>query len=287
MSNRVRYAVSQSPFFKLSSKKRLAELLKFPCSELFDLAKGTSYNVFLNEKGREIQHPIGQLGVIHKKIGKYLGRLALPDYVKSKKGSSYVANAKEHTGYVPVIKTDISRFYPSVTFEQIYRLFLAKFKCEPDISWLLAKICTYRGTHLPTGSEISGIVAFLANQDMFDDIHTLALQNQCKMTCYVDDIVLSGPKANKRLLVMIRWLIRLHGLNTKDDKSKTFTANAPKTITGCIVRGDRVLLPNRRHLAISKLQREISVTTDNNTLKSLKASLRGRLQEAKQILPNR
>jgi hypothetical protein len=284
MANRERYLIDQSPFFRLGSKRKLGELLGLTIKQLNDLARGTQYNVFKNDRGRWIQHPIGSLGAVHKRIAKLLIRIALPDYVHAQKGHSYVSNAKAHTGIVPVIKTDLTAYYPSVELTQVIRLFSDDFKCPPDVAWLIARICTYQGRHIPTGSEISGIVAFLATRKMFDEIHSLALKSSCKMTCYVDDIVLSGQGATKRLLVQVRQIAKKHGMKTKDSKSKTFAAHAPKTITGCVVSGDKLLLPNIRHEKINRLTRELNGTTDKNARAVLEASLRGRRLEAAQIL---
>jgi hypothetical protein len=253
---------------------------------LKQLAEGTQYNEFVNDRGRKIEHPIGRLGLVHKRIAKLLARIELPDYVHAQKGHSYVTNAKAHLGNVPVIKTDLTAYYPSVKFQKVLDLFLSDFQCQPDIAWLLARICTVRGEHVPTGSEISGIVAYLASRKMFDEIHGLAIAHGCTMTCYVDDIVLSGPQATKRLLVQVRRIAKHHGMHTKDKKSKTYAANAAKTITGCIVRGNQLLLPNTRQLAIKELRRELKRGELPDARRShIEASLRGRIQEANQIEP--
>lgn len=285
MSNRVRYPIHQSLLYRLTSKRRLAEALKTDVSSFKQLMAGTQYNEFVNDRGRKIEHPISRLGVVHKRIAKLLARIELPDYVHAQKGHSYVTNAKAHLGDVPVIKTDLTAYYPSVNFRQVFNLFLSDFKCQPDVAWLLARICTVRGEHVPTGSEISGIVAYLASRKMFDEIHGLAIENGCTMTCYVDDIVLSGPRATKRLLVQVRRIAKRHGMDTKDKKSKTYAAHATKTITGCIVRGNRLLLPNARRKMITELRRKLKSDLDEETRSCIDASLRGRIQEAKQIEP--
>jgi hypothetical protein len=248
------------------------------------LARGTQYHEFKNERDRLIQHPIALLGIVHKRVASLLTRIALPDYVHSQKRRSYVSNAKAHVGDVPLIKTDLTAFYPSVSFTTVLRLFRDDFQCPPDVAWLLAGICTFKGKHIPTGSEISGIVAFLSTRKMFDEIFRLATDFGCTMTCYVDDIVLSGDNATKRLLVRVRQIAALHGMASKDSKSRTFAAHAAKTVTGCIVKGDRVLLPNSRHKKLMLLTRELQRTTGHVARASLAASLRGRTLEARQII---
>lgn len=232
---------------------------------------------------REIQHPVGLLDPVHKRIAKLLARLELPDYLHSRKRRSYVSNAAAHAATVPLIKTDISKFYPSTSFSAIFNLFSTRFECSPDVAWCLARICCFKGRHLPTGSYLSGIVAFLAHQEMFEKIHELAAKHGCTMTCYVDDIVLSGPRATKGLLREVRKIIQSHGLVAKEEKSKTFPAQRPKIVTGVVISQHGLKVPNRRLREIQrvrKLARDASETGDRDKLSRV---LDGRLQEAKQI----
>ena len=233
---------------------------------------------------RSIQYPIGNLIPIHRKLGLLFSSIKVPEFLTSQRGSSYVKNANIHKGTIPVIKTDISKFYPSVGFGFILRMFIEDFKCAKDVAWILAKLCSYNGAHLPTGSKISGYVAYFANRKMFDEIDKLANLNQCNMTCYVDDIVISGAAANKKLLVLIRRIVLRHGLVTKDEKSRCYAENSIKKITGCIVRADKLLLPNIRHKKMSLIRRQIRVEKDPVIRIELEKKLKGRLEEAKQIL---
>ncbi|MDY7579308.1 hypothetical protein RGU70_13380 [Herbaspirillum sp. RTI4] len=54
----------------------------------------------------------------------------------------------------------------------------------------------------------------------------------------------------KRRLSEVRQVVRRHGPKTKQSKTKTFTAEAPKTVTGVIVSGNELCLPNTRHKKI-------------------------------------
>ena len=48
---------------------------------------------------------------------------------------------------------------------------------------------------------------------MFDEIEQIALAHGLTMTCYVDDMALSGPRANKAALFEVRKIIARYGSN--------------------------------------------------------------------------
>lgn len=283
MAKRVLYSVCQSPFYRLNSKRKLAELLEFDLADFDTLVDDSNYHVFINKKKREIQHPIKELDPVHGRIAKLLARLALPGYLHSCKGRSYVSNAAAHPPDVPLIKTDISKFYPSTSFSSVFGLFRNDFKCSPDVAWHLARLCCYKGAYLPTGSYLSGIIAFLAHRTMFEEIFELSLRSGCTMTCYVDDIVLSGHKATKALLYEVRGIIARHGLATSRKKSITFPADKPKIVTGVVIRSDGLAVPNKRLQDARRIRDLIKKTSDLGDKDRLRASLKGKLQEAKQI----
>lgn len=278
-----RYPIQDSRFYKIVGKGQLETLLGIQLEHLDRLLSPDNYRVWINEKGREIQQPINWLGQVHKRISDLFSRIEVPDYVYSQKGRSYVDNARQHTGNVPLGKTDISKFYPSTTHQMVSRMFLEDFKCASDIANILADICCYQQKHLPTGSALSGRIAFFAARRMFDEIYEKATLGGIKMTLYVDDITLSGLDVTKTLMSQVRQTVRRHGLKTKNSKTKTFSANVPKTVTGVVVAGDELCLPNSRHKKIWEDRRALQNAVGDEKTRLVR-SLKGRLQEAKQIL---
>jgi hypothetical protein len=241
------------------------------------------YRVWTNDKKREIQAPHGRLLQVHKRIGLLLSRIELPDYVYSQKGRSYADNARAHRGDAPLIKTDISRFYPSVTRQAVFRMFLDDFECAMDVAHRLADICCYKQEHLPTGSSLSGRVAYFAKRHMFDEIYKTAQAVGCMMTLYVDDVTISGNASTKSLLGTIRQIIRRHGLHTHDRKSKTYASGSAKAVTGAVVVRNEVRLPNTRHLNIHNARKAVEAASPDE-LEHAKRVLIGRLQEASHVL---
>ena len=280
---KTQYPLHQSPFYKMVGIGQLERTLSIDTAKLARLLTTDNYRVWINEKGREIQQPIKWLAQVHKCIGNLLSRIELPDYVYSQKGRSYADNARQHTGDFPLGKTDITKFYPSTTRQMVWRMFTQEFKCAHDVADILADICCYQQMHLPTGSSLSGRVAFFTARPMFDEINRKAENTSSKMTAYVDDITLSGPSVTKKLISEVRQIVRKHGLKTKHSKTKTFSRNMPKIVTGAVVVGDEIRLPNPRHKKIWETRRAIRDATPEKR-KPLARSLRGRLQEAKQII---
>lgn len=278
-----RYPLHQSPLYRLKGKGQFEKVLGVEWDAVNKLLASENYRVWENDKGREIQQPIGWLAHVHGRISKLLSRIERPDYLYSQKGRSYADNAREHVGKTPLIKTDIHRFYPSTTRQMVYRMFAVDFMCAEDIAHRLADICCYRQEHLPTGSALSGRVAFFAARHMFDDIAELAAREQCLMTAYVDDVTVSGAAATKKFLGEVRRVVSRHGYKTKQKKSKTYAAASAKVVTGAVVVGDELRLPNERHRKIWQARQTLVHCERGEKVRAMR-TLRGRLQEARQIL---
>lgn len=278
-----RYPLGRSPLYRLRGKGKFETVLGVQWDAMYKLLDVKHYRVWTNDKGRQIQAPHGWLAQVHKRIGVLLSRIELPDYVYSQKGRSYADNARAHRGETPLIKTDISRFYPSVTRQAVFRMFMDDFECAVDVAHRLADICCYKQAHLPTGSPLSGRVAFFAKRHMFDEIADSAQSVGCKMTAYVDDVTVSGTNATKELLGAIRQTIGRHGLRTQGRKSKTYASGAAKIVTGVVVVRDEVRLPNSRHLNIHRARQAVQAAAPTE-LEHAQRVLAGRLLEASQVL---
>ena len=215
------HSIKDSPFYLLRGKGQFEKLL-FIKWDFVDtlLAKTNTYRVFKTHTGREIQNPLGEMKRIHKRIAGLLARIQMPDYLTSKKQSSYIDNAKMHIGALKTVKTDISKFFPSTTFQMVYQMFLDVFQCAKDIAAKLAKICCFKQEHVPTGSHLSGSIAFFSAKKMFDQIEQIAITHNCILSVYVDDITISGDKANGELLWEVRRTIKNYGYSTGRKKSK-------------------------------------------------------------------
>lgn len=278
-----RYPLRDSPFYKLKGRGQLERLLHVKLDAVDQLAGASNYRVW-TEDGREIQAPKGHLAAVHKRMANLLKRIELPAYVYSTKGRSHIDNAAQHIGDVPLVKTDISKFYPSTSREMVLRLFRDDFLCAADLAHVLAALCCFEGKHLPTGSPISGYLAALAALPMFDRVQAIAKSEGCVMSTYVDDIAISGAAANVAMLLKVRREVRRSGFKTSNRKSKAYTATQPKKLTGAIVTPDGLRLPNKQHSKIWATRRALQSAASPGERKLLAAKLKGQLQAASQVL---
>ena len=243
--------------------------------------------VITQDKTRLCQTPKGNknygLYKIHKRIADLLSSIETKEYVFSGiKGKSYIDNAKFHLDNSDnfIVKLDIKRFFPSVTSKYIFRFFRNDLKCSPDISKILTDLLAYKN-HIPTGSPVSMILAYWSNFKMFDEIYKLSRLKNCKMSLWVDDIIISGEKASE-----VAWeakkIIINHGLKYHDKKFKIYKPKENKEITGVIITPDgKIKLRNRSHVKIYHLKNKKDKTSQEIS------KLNSYLNEARQIEPNK
>lgn len=269
------------------SKKKLAEKLNLPSSaELVALTRlevpYRKFDVEGKNKPRSVQMPSRQLYPVHVRIFKLLRRIKLPDYLHSGvAGRSYVTNAKCHLGTKKTYTVDIKSFFPSVSRAMVFAFFRGTMKCSEDVAGILANISTCDG-HIPTGSSLSQLLAYLACKGMFDELYAASVEAGIVMTCYVDDLSFSGDSVTRAWIYgTIKPIISKYGL--KSHKDKFFGLGRPKEITGVIVDGNAIKLCNRHHKSIYELLLKVPITDDSEALNNIYDELIGKLSSASQI----
>ena len=251
------YPLNQSPLYKLQTRRRLAGLFDMSVAELERLAKRPdNYRIFTigknTNKPRQVEEPKPHLERIHRRIFNLLRRIEPPEYLHSGiKGRSYITNAKEHIGSDKAITLDIRKFFPSTLGWHVFEFFHNVLQCSRDVAGLLTKLSTC-DDHVPTGSCLSQVIAFYAHYEMFEEIYNLTSSKGLTMTCYVDDIAISGKNANKAVLHEIRSILKRRGLKSHPEKESVFRKGVPKEVTGSIVVENGLKLPNKKHQKIHK-----------------------------------
>ncbi len=246
-----------SPFYKLKSKKKLAVLLCVNIRDFSVLKKDEgNYSFFeqLSKKGkpRKIQKPLEKLDIVHTRIASLLSRISLPEYLHSgKKTCSNVTNARAHLNNEKMMTTDIKAFFPSTTRAMIFSFFYSVMKMSCDVADILSHICTCHD-HLPTGSRISMPLAYFANSRMFGEIHELCLRLNIKMTVYVDDLTFSGANVNRLFCAVTRKIISKHGHIMHPTKTKLYSKDKAKLVTGVIVLGGHLKVRNEQHRLMAR-----------------------------------
>lgn len=245
------YCYKDSPFYRLTSKKRLANALGLPLGEIYFLANDKNYNCFSKKTGskaRLIQEPNPALDKVHTRAASLLSRLSLPDTLHSgRRKRTNISNAKSHLGTGRnLITMDIRNFFMSTKHSHVFDFFYNTMECAPDVAELLTKLLTYNG-HIPTGSRVSMLIAYFANHRMFDELESAAKQTASKMTIYVDDITFSGTRLEKDFIASVEKIVKKHGHKINSSKTRFYTENQVKLVTGTAIKSDS-LLPQNKHL---------------------------------------
>jgi RNA-directed DNA polymerase len=283
-----RYPIRESRLYCLKSKKRLASLLNIELPALRKLiSQRDNYRVFSilqgNGKPRIIEEPTSELKQVHSRLFKLLSRIEPPPYLHSgTKGRSYLTNAAAHVGKGKIVKTDISKFYQSTTYHQVFVGWLREFKCSGDVAKLIADLCTYEG-HVPTGSSVSMPITFYAHKQTFDQEQRRAENEGNTFSVYVDDLTLAGDRVSLRSLCAVTKTFR--GVGLKCHKTRLFQKNSPKLVTGVIVTTDGVCLPHRRHLRIAQGIAALGTTSGRNEREGISRKLLGQINEAASVEP--
>lgn len=282
------YDLNQCALYKCKTKKKLFKLLQTTPAKYKELKVATDLYKPLRKKKkdgtfRKVNAPRGDLKRIQKRISELLMRLKTPAYLKSPvRGISNIDNAAHHRGKLAFHLLDVEDFYPSCTGEKMVWFFDRVLQCSPDVTAILVKLTTLEDV-LPAGSPASPPLAFWAYKDMWDEIDLIARNNNCNVTVYVDDITISGETVPGSLVYAIKQRLAHHGHRYKKSKEAS-QINAPVVVTGVVVRGQKLLMPNIQQKERHLLRKEIEGLKEGPDREKKTESLLGRDQTEKQIL---
>lgn len=224
----------------LRSMKELEYLLGSDREVLIELAENVNayYHPFIKvvgDKKRHIDNPTGKLKRMQQLINKrVLADYTFPDYVTGgRRGYSAKDNAKIHLNKSVVIRIDIRACYPSTTDLQVFRVFKDYFECSDKIAGLLTRLTTYR-KYLPQGASTSSTLINLALMKIYAEIYTVARKNGATFGAYVDDVCVSGDRADKLVENIIR-VIQKGGYAVRNEKIKIMRRGSHQEITGITV----------------------------------------------------
>ncbi|MBW0169646.1 MAG: reverse transcriptase family protein [Hydrogenophaga sp.] len=145
--------------------------------------------------------------VLHRINAHFLRQVVYPEYLTGGvPGKDYTDSVKIHVGARTVVKEDISKFYPSVSFDVVRDIWGRFFGFADEVAELLAMLTTRDG-HLEQGAPTSGYLANLALWDVESKLITkLDSIGVTRYSRHVDDITLSSAEhlSSQR----IDWVVR-------------------------------------------------------------------------------
>ena len=276
-----------SPFFRLKSRKKLADLLFVGLEKLESLARSEDlYHEFDKSKPsggvRRISAPREDLKAVQRRISDLLGRTVPPDYLFAPvAGRSYVDNAAAHIGAASFRLLDIEDFFPSCTANRVIWFFGKRMQCSPDVSAVMRGLVTQNGS-LPQGSPCSPILAYLSYVDMWEEISSIVETAGCQLSVYADDITVSGSAVPEAVIWELKKLLHKYGHNYQRSKERS-RHRRPVEITGVIVRPDGLHAPNRSHKKLRDDRRELKDMRSGEHKEKVKARVCGRQAQIGQI----
>ena len=284
------YPMNQSPLYRLRKKTDLEQLLGLEAGTLrHEICLDHQYSVFYIPKDdggrRTVVNPKGKLAIqVQRALFKYLNRIERPWWVKSgRKGESYITNAATHIDHPYGMKSDVSSFYDSVSYNRIRYFFREKLEMSPDLAEIMTRMVTYK-RHLPTGGRASMLIAYFSYEEMVRKIYRAATERKIIFTLYVDDLSFSADKRIEAgFFDEVSRIVREYGLTAKWKKTKIYNNGVYRKYTGVGVKDGKMVLPNDRRRDIVKCFKEHQKTPENVRLL---VSLNGKLNAARQIEPN-
>ena len=155
---------------------------------------------------------------------------------------SNISNALIHLSNRALLKADIVNFFPSISEARIVDMFY-KFGYPPNVSYLLARLCTLEGS-APQGSAASPQISNIILKDFDDTISRYARFRDLSYSRYADDIALSGNETRREDMIFIDIALRQNGFLINTAKSR-FQLLGKKIVTGISIGSGRPKLPRQ------------------------------------------
>jgi hypothetical protein len=130
-----------------------------------------------------------------------------------------------------LVLSDIENFFPSISSGRVYRTFVDRLGCSPDVAHLLTRLTTLEGS-LPQGSPTSTILANLVILPLAWRLDRLASRHCASYGQYVDDVAISGPDHLRRLPPTIKRIITQEGFQPKESKTQAVPSYREQVVTG-------------------------------------------------------
>lgn len=142
-------------------------------------------------------------------------------------------NAMIHINQSTIVNLDIKNFFPTINYERVFSLFF-KSGYTKEVSFILAKLCTYKGI-LPQGAPSSPYIANILCNRLDKRISGLVAKKKYKYSRYADDITISGDKEINNLVPYIIKIISSEHFEVNLNKLRVQDTATFKEVTGLIV----------------------------------------------------
>lgn len=195
------------------------------------------YKIPKNSGGvRKLSSPNGRLKAVQIAILKrFLNRMPVSRYATAYvRGKKLIQNASPHTNKKYVLKMDISDFFGSINFEQVYNAVFNTTVYPKQIGVVLTTLCCFKD-ELPQGAPTSPAISNLVMKRFDDYIGNWCKQRDIAYTRYCDDMTFSSNKPMYHLYKKVKALLEDMGFETNEKKTRFIKCCARQFVTGLTV----------------------------------------------------
>ena len=236
------YSSHPSYFPFLFDVEQLSGFLSISRKRLFDMARGADGHY----QRIELEKNNGKIRVIHapdkelKRMQQTILRDILRKYSPSQYAKAYVRrrslaeNASPHVGKRYLLKMDISDFFGSIRFEQVYASAFNTKHFPKRIGVLLTSLCCYKGV-LPQGAPTSPALSNLVMRNFDNNIGHWCDKRGIAYTRYCDDMTFSSDKPLYHVYQKVRKMLEDMGFEINEKKTRFVTSASRQSVTGLTV----------------------------------------------------
>jgi RNA-directed DNA polymerase len=248
-------------FRACSTLEELARLLGVSAAKLAALAANPVYREFTVPKKdgspRYIEDPV----LLLKRVQDYLADFLQAVYYEHRTPAAYgfmirpvddpeprhiLSNAQAHLGQPWLLNLDLEDFFHFIPTQRVREVLAAPIIGFPaDLCEILADLCTYK-SRLPMGAPTSPVLSNLATIPLDEELLHLAETKNWLYTRYADDMSFSSHEPiTEEHVSQIEYYVKLWGHELNPLKKKLYKPGQnDKEVTGLIVSGDKVALPD-------------------------------------------
>lgn len=232
---------NQLPF--IYDTHQLAEFICIPRKQMFRMIKSgcrDEYRLITlkrkNGKDRALHAPMPCLKYAQRKILREIAsKLSVSEYATAyKSGAKLENNARPHTGKKYILKMDITDFFGSIRFEQIYSAAFNSRYFPKHIGVMLTTLCCFNDV-LPQGAPTSPALSNLVLKNFDENIGSWCKKRGISYTRYCDDMTFSSDKNLYNVYIKVKGMLEDIGFEINETKTRFITNTARQTVTGLTV----------------------------------------------------
>lgn len=222
---------------------QLSEFIDIPRSKMFSMIKTDCRDEYRtinikkkNGQSRTLNVPSYILKYVQKRILLEIAtKLPVSKYATAyKTGAKLEYNALPHTNKKYILKMDITNFFGSICFEQIYSAAFNTRYFPKHIGVMLTTLCCYNDV-LPQGAPTSPALSNLVLKNFDENIGKWCEKRGISYTRYCDDMTFSSNKNLYNVYAKVKDMLQNIGFEINERKTRFITKNARQTVTGLTV----------------------------------------------------